>query len=123
MFGIECVFGGLSWERSVFDPVPGPRTFEETKNARKLNDVVWYANKDTVTHTGVRFAEAGFSDHRPRDDRQPLTEPLAGGQGHALHLGLSTHRNAEKVLLAVIETGWYNLAMITITPGGATSPE
>ncbi len=62
MFGTECVFGGLSWERSVFDPVPGPRTFEETVNARKLNDVVWYANKDTVTHTGVRFAEAGFSE-------------------------------------------------------------
>ena len=62
MFGIECVFGGISWERSVLDPVPGPRTFEETKNARKLNDIVWYANKDTVTSTGVRFAESGFSE-------------------------------------------------------------
>jgi hypothetical protein len=62
MFGVKCVFGGLPWERSVFDPVPGPRQFEETKNVRKLNDVVWYANKDSVTSTGVRFAEAGFSE-------------------------------------------------------------
>ena len=62
MTGIECVYGGLSWERSVFDPVPGPRTFEETRNARKLNDIVWYAGKDTVTSTGVRFAESGFSE-------------------------------------------------------------
>ncbi len=62
MFGVECVFGGLPWERSVFDPVPGPRKFEETKNVRKLNDVVWYANKDSVTSTGVRFAESGFSE-------------------------------------------------------------
>jgi hypothetical protein len=62
MFGVECLFGGLPWERSVFDPVPGPRTFEETKNVRKLNDVVWYANKDSVTNTGVRFAESGFSE-------------------------------------------------------------
>ncbi len=61
MFGIECVYGGISWERSVFDPVPGPRTFEETRNVRKLNDVVWYANKDTVTSTGVSYAESGFS--------------------------------------------------------------
>lgn len=62
MFGVQCVLGGLSWERSVIDPVPGPRRFEETKNARKLNEVVWYANKDTVTSTGIRFAESGVSE-------------------------------------------------------------
>jgi len=38
--------------------------------------------------------------------------------GKVSHLGLSTHRNAEKVLLAAAETGWYDLAMIAITPGG-----
>ena len=38
--------------------------------------------------------------------------------GKVAHLGLSTHRNAEKVLLAAIKTGWYDLAMIAITPGG-----
>ena len=57
MFGIDCILGGLPWERSVFDPVPGPRTFSEIKNLRPLNDTVWFANKDTVTATGVRFAE------------------------------------------------------------------
>ena len=62
MFGIECIYGGLSWERSVFDPVPGPRTFEESKNVRKCNDVVWFANKDSATKDGVRFAESGFSE-------------------------------------------------------------
>ncbi|MEQ9619460.1 MAG: DUF1152 domain-containing protein [Deltaproteobacteria bacterium] len=62
MSGIECVLGGLSWERSVIDPAPGPRRYEETKNARKLNDVVWSANANTVTSTGVRFAEAGVAE-------------------------------------------------------------
>ena len=62
MFDIECIYGGLSWERFTYDPMPGPRTFEETKNVRKLNDVVWYANKDSVTITGARFAESGFSE-------------------------------------------------------------
>ncbi len=38
--------------------------------------------------------------------------------GKVAHLGLSTHRNAEKVLLSAAETGWYDLAMIAITPGG-----
>jgi predicted aldo/keto reductase-like oxidoreductase len=32
--------------------------------------------------------------------------------------GLSTHKNAKKVLEAAIETGWYDLAMIGITPAG-----
>ena len=62
MFDIDYILGGLSWERSVFDPVPGPRKFDETVNAVKLNDTVWYCNKNTTTSTGVTFAEAGVSE-------------------------------------------------------------
>lgn len=62
MFGIECILGGLPWERSDFDPIPGPRTFDEIKNLRPLNDTVWFANKDTVTNTGVRFAETEVAE-------------------------------------------------------------
>ncbi len=62
MFGIDCILGGLPWERSVFDPVPGPRAFSEIKNLRPLNDTVWFANKDTVTATGVRFAETEMAE-------------------------------------------------------------
>jgi len=58
LFGVEYIMGGISWERSVIDPVPGPRKFEETINARKLNDTVWFANSRTTTSTGVRFAES-----------------------------------------------------------------
>ena len=38
--------------------------------------------------------------------------------GKVGYFGLSTHRNAQKVLEAAIETGWYDLAMIGITPAG-----
>jgi hypothetical protein len=38
--------------------------------------------------------------------------------GKVGHLGVSTHRNAERVLLAAAGTGWYDLAMIGITPAG-----
>jgi aryl-alcohol dehydrogenase-like predicted oxidoreductase len=34
------------------------------------------------------------------------------------YFGVSTHRNAEKVLLTAARTGRYDLAMIAITPGG-----
>ncbi len=62
MFGIECVLGGLPWERFVYDPVPGPRAFSEIKNLRPINSTVWFANKDTVTTTGVRFAETEIAE-------------------------------------------------------------
>jgi aryl-alcohol dehydrogenase-like predicted oxidoreductase len=38
--------------------------------------------------------------------------------GKVSYFGLSTHQNAEKVLETAIETGWYDLAMIAITPAG-----
>jgi aryl-alcohol dehydrogenase-like predicted oxidoreductase len=38
--------------------------------------------------------------------------------GKVGYFGLSTHKNAQKVLEAAIETGWYDLAMIGITPAG-----
>ncbi|HJL60800.1 MAG TPA: aldo/keto reductase [Pseudomonadales bacterium] len=38
--------------------------------------------------------------------------------GKISHLGISTHENAENVLLAAADTGWYSLAQIAITPGG-----
>ena len=38
--------------------------------------------------------------------------------GKVGYFGLSTHKNAEKVLEAAINTGWYDLVMIGITPAG-----
>ncbi len=38
--------------------------------------------------------------------------------GKVDHWGISTHQNAEKVLLAAAETGRYSLAQIAITPAG-----
>jgi hypothetical protein len=87
MFGIECVLGGLSWERSVIDPIPGPRKFDEVRNARKLNEAVWFANKDTVTSTGVRFAESGVAEVLGKEtlliDIHPGPEAVAEGILHA----------------------------------------
>ncbi|HWO40980.1 MAG TPA: DUF1152 domain-containing protein [Candidatus Eisenbacteria bacterium] len=56
--GIECVLGGLSWERSVFDPIPGPRSLAEVENVRPLHRYAWMANPNSRTLTGVYFAEA-----------------------------------------------------------------
>ena len=42
----------------------------------------------------------------------------AKAAGKVRFLGVSTHQNAENVLEAAIDTGWYDLAMIAVTPAG-----
>jgi aryl-alcohol dehydrogenase-like predicted oxidoreductase len=42
----------------------------------------------------------------------------AKSAGKVGYFGLSTHKNATKVIEAMSETGWYDLAMIGITPAG-----
>jgi len=42
----------------------------------------------------------------------------AKSAGKVGYFGLSTHKNAAKSLEAAIKTGWYDLAMIGITPAG-----
>jgi aryl-alcohol dehydrogenase-like predicted oxidoreductase len=38
--------------------------------------------------------------------------------GKVKYMGLSTHQNAQRVLEAAMETGWYDLAQVAITPAG-----
>ena len=38
--------------------------------------------------------------------------------GKVAHWGVSTHQNAQAVLEAAAETGWYSLAQIAVTPAG-----
>ncbi len=55
--GLRFHLGGLSWERFVYDPVPGPRRLVEIENARILHPRAWMVNANTQTHYGVRFSE------------------------------------------------------------------
>jgi hypothetical protein len=56
--GLTFTLGGLSWERIVYDPVPGPRTLSEVKNVRVIHRFAWMANNQTQTESGVPFAES-----------------------------------------------------------------
>ena len=56
--GLEFILGGLSWERNVYDPIPGPRKLGETRKVRVLHPFAWMANADSQTDTGVYFAES-----------------------------------------------------------------
>lgn len=61
MFGIKCYFAGLPWERSVVDPAPGPRSYNQIRNIKKFNERIWIANPETTTDSGIKFAESYFA--------------------------------------------------------------
>jgi hypothetical protein len=56
--GLQCTLGGLSWERYVYDPVPGPRRLSEIRNINLLHPSVGWANAKTQTDDGLFFAES-----------------------------------------------------------------
>src|ERR1035441_416523 len=56
--GLEFVLGGLSWERSEVDPLPGPRAAQEGMNVRILHQYAWLANASSRTVAGAAFFES-----------------------------------------------------------------
>jgi hypothetical protein len=58
LMGKTFTLGGLSWERIVYDPLPGPRSLSEVKNVRVIHRFAWMANSESSTDTGVLFAES-----------------------------------------------------------------
>ena len=65
--GLQFTLGGLSWERSVYDPVPGPRKLNEVRNVAALHPFAWMANRDSQTSTGILFAESHMAAAIGRD--------------------------------------------------------
>ena len=63
----DAVLGGLTWERSVVDPLPGPRTLAQLEGARVLNEAVALAGPGTSGPGGFRFAESRMAELTGRD--------------------------------------------------------
>jgi hypothetical protein len=61
--GAEPVLGGLTWERRVFDPVPGPRSVAEIAGAEEIAPGVLLAGADTrLRDREVVFAESRMAE-------------------------------------------------------------
>ncbi len=59
--GVPTVIGGLTWERYVNDPEPGPRKMEEIVDIERLSATVGLADERTRTTKGVRFTESAVA--------------------------------------------------------------
>lgn len=83
--GTDAVVGGLTWERWVVDPLPGPRRLEEVAGlARRLNDAVGLAGPATTGPGGFRFAESGMAEALGTET--VLVDPHPGPRGVAAAL-------------------------------------
>jgi len=74
--GLEFRLGGLSWERHVYDPIPGPRSLDEVQDVRALHRHAWMAKRQSRTKTGVFFAESRMAALR---DEEILLVDINGG--------------------------------------------
>tara|TARA_B100001105_G_C22375676_1_gene437095 strand:- start:693 stop:1670 length:978 start_codon:yes stop_codon:yes gene_type:complete len=71
-----------------------------------------------VEHVDAYYLMASNNTTIIRSEEMYAAFSAAKHAGKVSHWGLSTHENAQDVLLAAAETGWYSLAQIAITPGG-----
>jgi hypothetical protein len=74
--GLDFILGGLSWERSPIDPLPGPRTLAEVRDVRALDPYAWAANSQSRTTTDVYFCESKMAAIR---NEEVLLVDISGG--------------------------------------------
>jgi hypothetical protein len=105
--GLRFTLGGLSWERNVYDPIPGPRRLSESKNVRALHEFSWLADEYSQTSTGVPFAEARMAQCI---NREVLLVDINGGVNGVVD-GLEVAINAlDADLLVGLDVGGDSLA-------------
>jgi hypothetical protein len=105
--GLSAVVGGLTWERRVVDPLPGPRRLSELFAVERLNDAVVLAGPETQGPGDVTFAEshmAGFLG-----ERTVLVDPNPGPAVVAEGLADAAQR-LECDLIALVDVGGDALA-------------
>lgn len=105
--GLGFQLGGLSWERSVFDPIPGPRSLGEVRDVRAFHTYAWLANAKSRTSTGVVFAESRMAEIL---DREVLLIDINGGvEGTVAGLEAAL-KESQADLLVGVDVGGDSLA-------------
>lgn len=69
-------------------------------------------------HVDAYYVMAANNTSLIRSEEMHSAFEVAKRAGKVTHWGVSTHQNAQAVLEAAAETGWYSLAQIAITPAG-----
>ena len=101
-FGGQSVVGGLTWERRVVDPVPGPRHLHELRDAEPINDAVAWAGPETTGPGDFHFAESRLAG--VLGQRTLLVDPWPGPRRVAAALDDAAGRLGAD-LIALVDVG------------------
>jgi len=104
--GARPVVGGVTWERRVIDPRPGPRRMDEIEGGEPLAPCVLAAGPDTNAH-GVVFAEAHMARHL--GERALLVDPHPGSAAVAEGIAIAADE-LDADLIVMIDVGGDALA-------------
>ncbi len=104
--GADPVLGGVTWERRVIDPQPGPRRIDEIDGGERLSGCVLAAGPDTRAGEVV-FAEAHMA--RFLGERVLLVDPHPGSAAIADGLGEAAD-GVDADLIVLIDVGGDALA-------------
>ncbi|MDY6776011.1 MAG: DUF1152 domain-containing protein [Halobacteria archaeon] len=65
LHGVDCIIGGIAWERVPHDPKPGPRSFDEIDYIDEVSPTVGLVSPETVTSDdySVEFTETKVAEH------------------------------------------------------------
>ena len=95
-------------------------TVEQAKQAAKTWTMLLDESLDQLgmDHVDAYYQMGASNPSLIQADEMKAAYDAAKAAGKADFFGVSTHQNAANVLAAMIETGWYSLAMLAITPAG-----
>ena len=105
--GLKFTLGGLSWERFVYDSVPGPRSLDEIENVKLLHPRVGFANSRTKSKNNVYFAESKMAEVCGQD---VLLVDINGGVEEVIDGLETTLKKLNADLLIGIDVGGDSLA-------------
>ena len=105
--GTPYAVGGVTWERSPIDPLPGPRRLDEVQDARPLNHAAAMAGPQTRGPGGFAFAEARMAGVLGTDTL--IVDPNPGPAAVAAALADAAHR-LDCDLLVLVDVGGDALA-------------
>jgi len=60
-FGVECIYGGVVWERVTRDKKPGPLSIEEINECEKINDCLAFVNSKS-NYRGLKLIVSQVSE-------------------------------------------------------------
>lgn len=101
-FGVSAIVGGITWERRVIDPIPGPRRLTELRGAEPINEAVAWADADTTGPGDFHFAESRLAGLL--GERVLLVDPWLGPQRVAEALD-DAARQLDADLIALVDVG------------------